>query len=234
MQSEAQYNNTRPPQSPRNRRLNMDNEHEIILNQSNIPYNPLRENIVSEVKKYIGYVYADDTHFGDCLTIDKRTLEVSHGRFRTGDVRDPNLAYYDMHDLITTGKSAFTFDPYHPGIDVVMLDFFPIEVLNHFLESADKAVQDFTEKRGVVDETAIGFLVDTFDVEVYVPSEIEVSETTDEDYLDEDFLDAVQFIEVPLKNYIRVRTGKVSLNKRKLLILGLSHYGLSHYNEEII
>ena len=43
----------------------MENFNEIRLNKSHIPNNPLRVDIVDEVKEYIGYAYADEYRFYD-------------------------------------------------------------------------------------------------------------------------------------------------------------------------
>ena len=39
-------------------------------NKSHIPNNPLREDILNQVNKYIGHAYADDLHLGDYITVD--------------------------------------------------------------------------------------------------------------------------------------------------------------------
>lgn len=191
-----------------------------MLNKSHIPNNPLRVDIVDEVNEYIGYAYADDVHVDDYLTIDKTTFAVSHTRCSYGQPREDNLAFYDMSRLLAPGKSSFTYEPDQLEIDAVVLDFFPIEKLNNFPDLAEAAILKFAETREITDETTLGFSVDTFDPDVYIPSELEVEEATEEDYLDE----YAQFIEVPVKKYIRTRNDKLFINKHKLLILALNNY----------
>lgn len=121
----------------------MENFNEILLNESHIPNNPLRVDIVDEVKEYIGYAYADDVHADDYLTIDKTTLAVSHTRRSYGQPHEDNLAYYDMSRLLAPGKSSFTYEPDELEIDAVVLDFFPIEKLNRFPDLAEAAIFEF-------------------------------------------------------------------------------------------
>ena len=198
----------------------MENFNEIRLNKSHIPNNPLRVDIVDEVKEYIGYAYADDVHADDYLTIDKTTLAVSHTRCSYGQPREDYLAYYDMSRLLAPGKASFTYEPDELEIDAVVLDFFPIEKLNNFPDLAESAILNFAETRDITDETTLGFPVDTFDPDVYVPSELEVVEAAEEDYIDE----CAEFVEVPVKKYIRGRGDKLFVNKHKLLILALDNY----------
>ena len=198
----------------------MENNSEILLNKSHIPNNPLRDDIVDEVNEYIGYVYADDVHGDDYLTIDKTTFAVSHTRLSHVQPRKDNLAYYDMSRLLAPGTSAFTYEPNQLEIDAVVLDFFPIDKLNNFPELAEKAILEFAKTRDITDETTLGFTVDTFEPDIYVPSELEVVEETDEECL-EDYL---EYVEAPVKKYIRGRKDKLFINKHKLLILALDNY----------
>lgn len=103
------------------------------------PDNYLHNRISDEVKKYIGYAYLDDFKAKDYLTIDKRTFEVSHTQWEIGQQRDPKLAYYDMSRLIQPAKDFGCFEPDSVGIDIVVLDFFPNEKINYFMESATEA-----------------------------------------------------------------------------------------------
>lgn len=195
---------------------------EILLNKTHIPNNPLREDIVDEVDKYIGYAYAEDINLNDYLTIDRLTFRVSHTRRYYGDPRDEKLAYYKMTSLISPGKTSFTYEPNQLEIDAVVLDFFPIAVLKNFPESAERAILEFFRNHQMSDEVTLGFTVDTFEPSVYIPAELEVVEASDEDY--EDLENFVEYIEVPIKNYIRVRNGSVIVNKHKLLLLALDNY----------
>lgn len=195
---------------------------EILLNKSHIPNNPFRQDIVDEVEKCIGIAYADDVRLDQYLTIDKYTLAVSHQRLRYGDTRDKDLAYYDMTNLFAPSDTPFTYKPDQLEIDAVVLDFFPIEPLNKFPELAEKAIFDFVAERGVRDDAVISFPDDTFDPSVYIPSESETVEW--DEGLDEEFLCVAEVHELPLKKYIRVRPGKVTVNKHKLLIQALNHY----------
>lgn len=193
----------------------------ILLNETHIPNNPLRIDIVDEVNEYIGYAYADDVHLNDYLTIDKNTLAVSHTRRDYGEPREANLAYYDMCRLLAPGKSSFTYEPDQREIDAIVLDFFPIEVLNKFPDLVESAILEYSVEKEITEETSIGFPIDTFEPSVYNPSELEVVEATEDD---EDLLDCVEYIEVPVKKYIRVRNGNLFVNKHKLLLLALNNY----------
>lgn len=195
---------------------------EILLNKTHIPNNPLREVIVYEVDKYIGYAYAEDINLNDYLTIDRLTLRVSHTRRYYGDPMDEKLAYYKMTSLISPGHAAFTYEPNQLEIDAVVLDFFPIAILKNFTEFAEKSILEFSHNRQISDEVTLGFSIDNFEPSVYIPSELEVVEASEEDY--EDIENCVEYIEVPIKNYIRVRNGSVIVNKHKLLLLALDNY----------
>lgn len=198
------------------------NYNEILLNESHIPNNPLRIDIVNEVNNYIGYAYAEDINLNDYLTINKVTLRVSHTRHYYGDPLDENLALYKMISLISPGISALTYEPNQLEIDAVVLDFFPIKVLNMFPDNVERSILDFTKHRQLSDEVTLGFPIDTFEPSVYIPSELEVVETSEDDY---DILDdCVEYIEVPVKSYIRIRNGGISVNKHKLLLLALDNY----------
>ncbi|MGM9870805.1 MAG: hypothetical protein ACI31E_03305 [Muribaculaceae bacterium] len=202
----------------------MTDDNEILLNKSHIPNNPLRVDIVDAVNDYIGYAYADDVHLDDYLTIDKKTLAVSRTRRRLGEPREDNLAYYEMSTLLAPGDSPFTYVPDELDIDAIVLEYFPIEALNNFPDLVEAAVQEFLRTHDVSDESTIGFPIDTFKPEVYNLSEIETQEATEEDYLDEEFLMAAEYIEVPLKKYIRYINGKLTVYKHKLLVLALNNY----------
>lgn len=193
---------------------------EILINESHIPNNPLRVDIVDEVKRYIGYAYADDVHADDFLTVDKNTFSVSHTRRSYGETCKTNLAYYDMSRLLAPGKSAFTYEPDQIEIDAVLLDFFPIEVLNNFPDLVEQAILEYTVEKDITDETTLGFPVDTFDPSIYIPSELEIADGDDDDFIE----DCTEFVEVPVNQFIRVRNGKLYVNKHKLLILALNNY----------
>ena len=80
-------------------------------NKSHIPNNPLREDIVREVKRYIGHAYANDFHAGNYITVDKISLSVdfwSHNR--CDEPKNPNCHYYDIFSLLQPGKSSLTFE----------------------------------------------------------------------------------------------------------------------------
>lgn len=201
--------------------MNLD---EYILNDSHIPNNPLREDIVNEVNNYIGYAYADDINLNDYLTIDKNSLRVSHTRRFYGETREDNIVYYKMASLISPSKSSFTYEPYLPAIDVVVLDFFPIGVLNNFPGKVESKLLEYSETKKISDEVMLGFPVDSFEPSIYSPSELEVVEESDQVEDDNYLEDCVSFIEVPIKNYFSIRNGKITVNKHKLLILALSHY----------
>ena len=192
----------------------------ILLNETHLPNNPLQAVIVKEVNRYIGYAYADDIHLSDYLTIDKTTLAVSHARRFHGEPSENNLAYYSMSRLITEGDTFFTYEPDHREIDAVVLDFFPIEVLNNFPELVESAIFEYSANNDITEETSIGFPIDTFKPIVFNPSELEFVEDGEE----EECLDGVAFIEVPAKEYIRKRNGNLVVNKHKLLLLALNNY----------
>lgn len=204
----------------------MAEHHEFIFNESHIPNNPLREDIVHEVNRYIGYVDADDTHFDDYLTIDKNTLAVSHTRREIGQPREKDLVYYDMLRLLSPGKKSFTYIPNEPEIDAIVLDFFPIDKLNNFPDLAEKAILNFIEQNGLNEEAMLYFALDDFIPTVEIPSSMNSDVDYDEDYniledLEEEWIEVV---DVLIKKYIRVRNDKIYVNKHKLLLLALNNY----------
>ncbi len=200
----------------------MSDYHPVLLNKSHIPNNPLRIDIVDEVNEYIRYAYADDVHADDYLTIDKNTLAVSHTRRSYGEPREANLVYYDISRLLAPVQSAFAYEPDQREIDAVVLDFFPIEDINKFPELVETAILEYSTNNDIKEETTIGFPVDTFEPSIYNPSELEVVEADPDE--EELLLDCVEYVEAPIKQYIRVRNGKLIVNKHKLLLLALNNY----------
>lgn len=118
-------------------------------NKSHIPNSPLREDIVREVNRYIGYAYADDFHSGDYITVNELTLEVGFwSRHRAGEQRLQNCRYYDLFSLIRQSFFSFTFEPDEVGIDIAALDFFPVEKIDDFVYKAKIAINEFYINKG--------------------------------------------------------------------------------------
>lgn len=67
---------------------------DILLNESHIPNNSLREDIVNEVNKYIGYAYAEDINL---MTISPSTDSRSEYR-----ILDVTMAILWKRDFLTT------------------------------------------------------------------------------------------------------------------------------------
>ena len=195
-------------------------------NKSHIPNNPLREDIVREVNRYIGCVYADDFHSRDYITVNELTLEVGFwSRHRAGEQRYQNCRYYDLFSLIKQSASSFTFEPDEVGIDIVVLDFFPIEKVADFVYKAITAIKDFHLKEGYDENAVLGITYSPLAIQVFNPDNLE--ETTEEDYkmlLDE--LEDCSFIEeFDLKYFVRLRnSGDIDINEEKLKRLALEKF----------
>ena len=188
-------------------------------NKSHIPYNPLRVDILNNVKDYIGHIYADDFHSGD-------TLEVGFwSRHRAGEPRLSNCRYYDLFSLIKEGASSFTFEPDEVGIDIVVLDFFPIEKVDDFVSKATTAIKEFYLKVGFDENAVLGITYSPLEIQVYNPDNLE--EATEEDYqmmIDE--LDDCSIVdEFDLKDFVRLRNnGDVYINENRLKLLALEKF----------
>ena len=195
-------------------------------NKSHIPNNPLRDDIVREVNRYIGYAYADDFHSGDYITVNEVTLEVGFwSRHRAGEQRLSNCRYYDLFSLIKQSASSFTFEPDDVGIDIVVLDFFPIEKVDDFVSKATTAIKEFNLKEGFDENAVLGITYSPLEIQVYNPDNLE--EATEEDYqmmIDE--LDDCSIVdEFDLKDFVRLRNnGDICINEEKLKQLALEKF----------
>ena len=195
-------------------------------NKSHIPNSPLREDIVREVNRYIGYVNADDFHLGDYITVNELTLEVGFwSRHRAGEPRLQNCRYYDLFSLIKEGASSFTFEPDEVGIDIVVLDFFPIEKVDAFVSKAATAIKEFYLKEGFDENAVLGITYSPLEIQVFNPENLE--DATEEDYemmIDE--LDDCSIIEeFDLKDFVRLRSnGDIFINEDRLKRLALEKF----------
>ena len=195
-------------------------------NKSHIPYNPLRVDILNNVKDYIGHIYADDFHSGDYITVNEITLEVGFwSRHRAGEPRLQNCRYYDLFSLIKEGASSFTFEPDEVGIDIVVLDFFPIEKVADFVYKATTAIKDFHLKEGYDENAVLGITYSPLAIQVFNPDNLE--EATEEDYemLLDELEDCSYIEEFDLKYFVRLRnSGDIDINEKKLKRLALEKF----------
>ena len=195
-------------------------------NKSHIPNNPLRYDILNQVNDYIGHIYADDFHSGDYITVNEVTLEVGFwSRHRAGEPRLQNCRYYDLFSLIKEGASSFTFEPDEVGIDIVVLDFFPIEKVDDFVSKATTAIKEFYLKEGFDENAVLGITYSPLEIQVFNPENLEGA--TEEDYemmIDE--LDDCSIIEeFDLKDFVRLRSnGDIFINEDRLKRLALEKF----------
>ena len=157
-----------------------------------------RKDILKEVEEYIGYVYSDDTHFEDKLIVKEFDYSVSHGR-RSYKEQEKEYDYFDMSDLIKK-SGTFTFEADPIGIECVVLHYFPNEKVEKFVKDLETSMLDFVKNHGYSKEAEISFPIDTFKVYVDCPSEIEVTEATEEELDDEESF--VAWESRPLRPYI--------------------------------
>lgn len=192
-------------------------------NKSHIPNNPLREDILNQVKEYISHAYADDLHLGDYITVEKTTLRVDFwSRNHGSEPKDSNCQYYDILSLIKNVDSAFTYIPDEIAIDIVVLDFFPIQKVDEFVTKAKSAINDFHHTHCIDNNTMLGISFSPLNIQAFNPNNLE--EAVEDDYqkmIDE--LDDCSLIEeFELKPYIRLRyDGNLFINENKLKRLAL-------------
>lgn len=195
-------------------------------NKSHIPNNPLREDIVREVNRYIGYVYADDFHSGDYITVNEVTLEIGFwSRHRASEQRFSNCRYYDLSSLIRQSASSFTFEPDEVGIDIVVLDFFPIEKVDDFVSKATTAIKEFHLKKGYVENAVLGISYSPLEIQVFNPENVE--EATEEDYqmMIDELEDCSIIEEFDLKDFVRLcNNGDIFINEDRLKQLALEKF----------
>jgi len=199
--------------------------YEIINNKSHIPNNPLRDDILEAAMDYIGRVYAYDS-CDRYLAIDRTNLKVclTNERFPVKPYTD--WVYYNAIAIIKCGDAA-TIEPDQLAIDAITLDFFPIERLENFRKTANSAITEFVKERGIIQDAIISFPIDTFNVEVRLPDEIETLDTYD---MTLEELDAgldegiVEVIDIPLKDYVRMRGDKIVVNELKLFKVAIDNY----------
>lgn len=195
-------------------------------NKSHIPNNPLRYDILKQVNDYIGHIYADDFHSGDYITVNEVTLEVGFwSRHRAGEPRLQNCRYYDLFSLIKEGASSFTFEPDEVGIDIVVLDFFPIKKVDDFVSKAKNAINEFYVNKGFDKNAVLGITYSPLEIQVFNPENLE--DATEEDYemmIDE--LDDCSIIEeFDLKDFVRLRSnGDIFINEDRLKRLALEKF----------
>lgn len=161
----------------------------------------LREAIFREVTAYISEVYADDTHFNDCIFVRTYDEEVSHGR-RSHEEYEDGYQYFDMFPLLNK-PSTFTFEPNPVGIEVVVNKFYPDERISKFVEDAKATINEFLKTHGYSEDAELSFPIDTFKTYVCCSSEIETYEVGDSvDFigLDEDLVECVSR---PLRKFVR-------------------------------
>ena len=192
-------------------------------NKSHIPNSPLREDIVREVNRYICYVNADDFHSGDYITVNELTLEVGFwSRNRAGEQRLQNCRYYDLFSLIKQGASSFTFEPDEVGIDIAVLDFFPIEKVDDFVSKAKNAINEFYVNKGFDKNAVLGITYSPLEIQVFNPENLE--EATEEDYqmMIDEFEDCQTIEEYELQHFVRLRSNSgLYINEDKLKRLAL-------------
>ena len=195
-------------------------------NKSHIPYNPLRVDILNNVKDYIGHIYADDFHSGDYITVNEITLEVGFwSRHRAGEQRLQNCRYYDLFSLIKEGASSFTFEPDEVGIDVVVLDFFPIEKVDDFVSKATTAIKEFYLKEGFDENAVLGITYSPLEIQVFNPENLEDAAEEDYEMMIDELDDCSIIEEFDLKYFVRLRSnGDIFINEDRLKRLALEKF----------
>lgn len=192
-------------------------------NKSHIPNNPLRYDILNQVNDYIGHIYADDFHSGDYITVNEVTLEVGFwSRHRRGEKRLQNCRYYDLFYLIRQSASSFTFEPDEVGIDIVILDFFPIEKIDDFVSKAKNAINEFYINKGFDKNAVLGITFSPLEIQVFNPENLE--EATEEDYkmMIDELEDCQTIEEYNIQYFVRLRNnGELDINEDKLKRLAL-------------
>lgn len=200
--------------------------YEILLNKSHIPNNPLREDILEAAMDYIGRVYAYDS-CDRYLAIDRANLKVclTNERFPVKPYTD--WVYYDAIAITKCGDNAATIEPDQLAIDAITLDFFPIERLENFRKTAKTAITEFVKESGIIQDAIISFPIDTFNVEVLLPNEIaplDTSDMTREELKAELDEGIVEVVDLPLKDYVRMRGDKIVINELKLFKVAIDNY----------
>ena len=145
-------------------------------------------------------------------------LSSNHG----SEPKDSNYQYYDILSLIKNVDSAFTYIPDEIAIDIVVLDFFPIQKVDEFVTKAKSAINDFHHTHCIDNNTMLGISFSPLNIQAFNPNNLE--EAVEEDYqkmIDE--LDDCPLIEeFELKPYIRLRyDGNLFINENKLKRLAL-------------
>lgn len=84
--------------------------------------NSLRQNIIDEVNRYLGYAAADDVH-NDYIYINENTFEVGF-RSRHDDRRRDDCEYYSVLSLIKQSKVSW-FDPDENAIEAIVQEHIP-------------------------------------------------------------------------------------------------------------
>ena len=195
-------------------------------NKSHIPNNPLREDIVREVKRYIGHAYANDFHAGNYITVDKISLSVDFwSRNRCDEPKNPNCHYYDIFSLLQPGKSSLTFEPDEIAIDIAVLDFFPIQKVDYFVSKAKSAISEFHRENGEDNFAVLGITYSPLEMQVFNPNNL--PEATDEDYSNMiDELDDCPIIEeFELKYFVKtIDNGELFINENKLKRLAIEKF----------
>lgn len=196
--------------------------YDFLSNTSRIPNNPLRAKILEAANDYIGEVYAYDKG-PNYLAIDRTDLSVKLTNVKFPESPFNNWEYYDAISIVQP-VNALQIEPDQLAIDAVTLDFYPIERLENFRKTAIDAITKFIIERGWIPNAVITFPIDSFNVQVVVPEEIETVDSTE--VLDESFdeMDAVEWVDVPLKDYVRFNGDKITINMTNLLKVALDNY----------
>ena len=105
--------------------------------------NSLRQDIIDEVNRYLGYAAADDVH-EDYIFVNANTFEVGF-RSRHDDSRKEDCEYYSILGLIKQSKGLW-FEPDEAGIEAIVQEQLPspnikskadewISILTEFLQT---------------------------------------------------------------------------------------------------
>lgn len=143
-------------------------------------------------------------------------------RHRAGEQRLPNCRYYDLFSLIRQSSSSFTFEPDEVGIDIAVLDFFPIEKVDDFVSKAKNAINEFYVNKGFDKNAVLGITYSPLEIQAFNPDNLE--EASEEDYqmMTDELEDCQTIEEYDMKHFVRLRSnGELFINDDKLKRLAL-------------
>ena len=168
------------------------------LNEIKSQQNSLRQDIVDEVNRYLGYAAADDVH-NDYIFVNEHTFEVGF-RSRHDDRRRDDCEYYSVLSLIKQSKGLW-FIPDENSIEAIVQEHIPSPNIKAKVDEWIEVVKEFlvTDKPNSLHSCRLSIGTMSASLSCFDEIKEPIEEASEDEILSDDWAEAETVDIVPLR-----------------------------------